>query len=269
MTHPHTSYDDEDHLKTLALRLLGAPFPGKPQPDYLELVVDALPADLPFTLPLPKGANILGSLVEDGDMAHIVINAPISENRLLMFYRNELLVNEWRELPSQDLIGGFQQVKTVHFVQDHIGVRMSISLHKVTADQTDAHFYIYFGKLYTGFVQPSRPPTRITPLLPILDSPDNAKTILYSGGARGDYCYSMISLETSLDVIFLETHYREQLSRAGWESVFHTTMENLALSTWTGALPYRDYQLEGILLVLNMTNRPDRRFALLYTEFFE
>ncbi len=262
----HISHDNENHLKILALRLLGAPFPGMPHPD-LELFVDALPPNLPFTLPLPEGANLLGSLVRNNDQIQIVINAPISEHELLLFYRRELFSNMWEELPSADPIGGFQEIKTVHLQHKQIAVYMTVTFHTISDNQTDIHFYIYLGKSWPGFARLSRHPARLTSPFPILESPDNAKTMLHSGGIRGDYCYSMILLETTLDAASLEAHYREQLSRAGWVASFHTTLEKLALSTWTANPPNPNYRLEGVLLVLNMMTYPNRRFALLYTDF--
>jgi hypothetical protein len=59
----HFSKDNESRLRTLALRLLGSPYPGMHQGPGAELMVDTIPRNLPFTFPIPEGANIVGSFI--------------------------------------------------------------------------------------------------------------------------------------------------------------------------------------------------------------
>jgi hypothetical protein len=159
--------------------------------------------------------------------------------------------------------GGFREVRLAQFVREQIGFRMTLSLYQITDALTDVHFYIDFGKYIPTFASPSRSSARSESPLPVLFAPENAVSRFVAGSNIDHYWYSAALVETSLDAATLETHYRGQLSSAGWTLINRYAVEPIAFSVWTAH--YLNLQMEGILLVLNSANRPNERFALLFT----
>jgi len=82
---------DAEALRALAIRLLSPPYPGAPPAEATRLLVGQLPDDLPFELPLPEGAAVVGSLARGEHLGtEIVLDVNQPPEAVVDFYLKEL-----------------------------------------------------------------------------------------------------------------------------------------------------------------------------------
>lgn len=82
---------DAEALRALAIRLLSPPYPGAPTREATRLLFEQLPDDLPFELPLPEGAAVVGSLARGEHLGtEIVLDVNQSPEAVAEFYLKEL-----------------------------------------------------------------------------------------------------------------------------------------------------------------------------------
>jgi hypothetical protein len=252
--------DTMDDLKSLALRLLGSPYPTTPPKPHTDLIVGALPPNLPFTLPIPEQARIVGSYMEGAESAHIVMDVGLPIANVLTFYQDKLVVDGWQDKgPLLISPQGFQDFKAYCFVRDRF--RIDVSPYPITYDSTDVHFYVHFSTHdLGGFVTPYSLPLS-APLLPLLFAPEGALYRSCAATVSNHYSYSHAIVETSMDAVALEENYHAPMINAGWKLIDQAATEFMVLSRWIGVS-----DIDITLLVLNTITRPNEKIAILFSE---
>lgn len=96
------SADDADNdvatLRALALALLVYYSRGPQADDEPQLQVGRLPADLPFTLPLIEGSQLLGTLLSGNPL--VVLESELAPDAVISWYEKHLPAAGWRQLPA-------------------------------------------------------------------------------------------------------------------------------------------------------------------------
>ena len=90
--------DDVATLRALALALLVPHYRGPQEYAEPQLLVGQLPADLPVTLPLPEGSQLLGTLLSGNPL--VVLESALAPDAVISWYQEHLLAAGWRQLPA-------------------------------------------------------------------------------------------------------------------------------------------------------------------------
>jgi hypothetical protein len=231
-----------------------------PQPE-LDIVVCRLPDSLPFAMPLPVGARVVGTIVNPGGLERfsIYMDAPQSPEQVLASYRESLLSIGWFELNTGGRRGGFHNTdpeldRYAQFCQSERGPGLFV--HAVAGDgsPTEAQLSVYVD----GRSSPCTPrPHRGMPDSPIpaLAPPRGARFAMGSfpaGGVGPDGAASGIEFQTDLDLTTVASHYDKQLQGGGWTYVGSDEDRLAHWSTWS--FEHEDGSWRGLFIVFR---RPD------------
>jgi hypothetical protein len=230
----------------LALRLLGR------SSSQAEIWADQLPASLPFELPLPDKAQVVGSLVEQSERFQIILNAPQSPQQVKDFYANRLSKMGWqqaflgRELERFGFLTlGYTLYNSVRFCKGVHGPELSLDIYPASPPLTDVRLSFNLGNNPHSFCQLLDRPSgygdeKISQMpLPSLTVPPETQAFwggggLRGGGLRGDAFDSSAILQTQLSPEALATAYETQLEQAGWtrsaqsEGAIHVSLWTIA-----------------------------------------
>jgi hypothetical protein len=88
--------DDVVTLRALTLALVHQ-YRGPQADAEPELLVGQVPADLPFTLPLPEGSRLLGTLVNEYPL--VVLQSELEPDAVIAWYEERLFASGWQEVP--------------------------------------------------------------------------------------------------------------------------------------------------------------------------
>ncbi len=252
-------------LKELAERFIAAPelFPAG-RPNTARLVPGALPPGLPFQVPLPEGARLLGSLVLDngpsGESWVILLDTPGSAADALDFYQDALMALGWTPPPVGPGAQGFRptlppagasfcrgpggpwlRLNAATRAQGTAEVRLNISQNPGPCSQTPG---------------PSKPIPPGLDRLPVLYGPKGALLDGVSTSSGGPNRWnSDATAETDLSPADLEAHFAAQLKAAGWTRLGGLTQGPVAWSLWS--LP-SDGNWQGLLYVAEGPTRGRR-----------
>ena len=75
--------DTETEFQVLARRLLARRYAGVPAPDGIRILVGRLSAGLPTDIPLPEGAQVVGSLLRSEEEIEIVLDGSQTTDEVL------------------------------------------------------------------------------------------------------------------------------------------------------------------------------------------
>lgn len=218
----------EPALSKLAERLVG--------PDNA-VFIGELPSQalLPFDLPLPGGAQVIGSSVSnpidrDGApvpyrYATVYLEVPGAQGEAAAFYRRAFAPPAWNALDSY-AVSGFlpsgtdHPNETLNFCRARTSVYLNFTAEgEVT--RVDANINIAPEGEDVSWCQQA-PSEEQQPLLPTLVAPEGSTSgtpdLMY-GGATPGLGSSVIALETDLSVTELLAHYAAQLADAGWREI--------------------------------------------------
>jgi hypothetical protein len=230
----------DDLLRTLALALLAGRFSMEIGQDR-ELLVGTLPPNLPFVLPLPDGAQLLGSYVTSEPT--VVFETALAPDAVLDFYRGQLLPMGWS---IEDPFGHSQCGGFVHTMLhgDRRGMTFfqhgpeGPSLNVACLSAPNQPITVHVDWRPEGIMRGRRLPSRIRredpmSVLPPIYPPDGARQQGGGGGSSGDQVYTHGTVESHLDIPALAAHYRGQLERAGWQAGESGESGPVAWSAWT------------------------------------
>ena len=229
---------NDDLLRKLALALLVPRYSGESYEEP-QLLVGELPPDLPFEVPLPEGARVLGTLL--GSQTITAIEAALAPEDVVEFYRTALAAEGWREaaIPGYGR-GGFlhtnpNRMAMVTFDRDEEGPSLRLMCFETRGGGASIQLHVE--------AQPS-PPNQarqrammrgrdVMSVLPAIQAPPRSTQQPGGGGGSNDHVSSQATLETDLDVPAVGAHYRQQLERAGWEQRGAGENGPVAWSAWT------------------------------------
>jgi hypothetical protein len=289
--------DDPGRLRELAERLLvqpyGAPYPfagtQDTPPPTAELLVNQLPASLPWEVPLPAGAQVLGSVVRSGGSpgpggprVEIVADVPGSTAQIQEALAQDFTDRGWHSPafspygPSGP--GGFQPTggptltRTYCPPDDQGYLNLTVRpLREGVQDLRLSWFAppsepsgpfptpVYYGPCSTPEAPgpPGRPVFPSENPIPALTPPSGVR-LQPTGGSGGPGSFGSDALaETGLSASALEAHFSEQLQGAGWALTERGEGSTLAWSTWR--ITVEEQERTGLLLI---TELPEQRRSL-------
>jgi hypothetical protein len=229
--------DADAGLRELALRLLRWPSVGALGED-LQLLPGALPPTLPFAVPLPPGARVVGTLT-GRRVSRVVLDADLSPERVLAYYQELLRLAGWNETEAPlggqprggflNTAGPWLERLTLWFAQEAWALSVEVADGRGAgsgdgssaggAGSTDVWLTFYADARY----QRPRGPRRFRQehfnpgkLVPPLAPPAGARQRMMGGGGGFGYWRSSARLATDLDLAAVSAHYARQLEHAGW-----------------------------------------------------
>jgi len=236
------SYDNSSNAEILLFAERMFTFPGTPPGKVIAILPGKLPPDLPFEVPVPDGAKVIGSLIRSADkyeQIQIILDVPEKPEKIIEFYRNRMKKAGWNEpesfyegldfssTPSMPQLAFFCQYEqegpflgiTVLTLDGKKPADVRLSLHTNPQQPVCQERYEQLGSTMD--------------VLPLLLAPEGA--VQKGGGAGSDENMRSLStvLETELGLIELETHYRDQLIEKGWELKEKGSSGSIAWSTWS------------------------------------
>ncbi|MCB9449966.1 MAG: hypothetical protein H6672_00915 [Anaerolineaceae bacterium] len=216
-----------------------------PAGDTIIVYVGSLPDDLPFDLPLPEDARLIGSITHSVyTSTEIIFDTAVSPKDLVAFYTENLPGDAWRantNLPVPQ--GGFVQQETSigNFCSTTGEFWMTINSTAMDGELTDAHIYISApGDPSTCGGNEINMATDAFTMLPELRTPEGVEILpqVSSGGGGGGgfgqrYASMGVVLGTERPLADVLTDYNVQLEGAGWHNVMAESGTGFAWSSWT------------------------------------
>jgi hypothetical protein len=221
-------------LRSLALRLLEARFPGDPDTkSKTRLNVGALPATFPTEIPIPDWCRVIGSLESGLLGVKVVLNSDQPEDRVLDFYRERMTASGWKilEVPTH---GGFagSMANQVTFCRGSRGPALTVDARALPNEPTDVDLLLQTDPRFSPCSQRQGMMHSDVPI-PTLSPPPHSQHMKSSRGGGGTSWHSDASLETDLGLAPLADHYALQLEQAGWSRTGTGHDGPLAWSTWS------------------------------------
>jgi hypothetical protein len=265
----------------LALRLLTMQY-GVAS-DHLRLSPGKLPDDLPFELPLPAGAHVLGALSVAREPAEqesaatrrvlhtlrtiMLVELPLTEEQGAQALSERLETAGWGREFMPHMRGGF-----VHVMPSHNFMRfraasgddvLIISPLPGASAQTTA-FSLAAHQEPPPFSDQHHPDTfrDLNELIPPLLPPPGATQQSGGGGGGNGSRYSSASLTTSAPIAEVMANYDPQLERGGWRRRSGGVSGSVGWSYWS----FSDDEQKawrGALAVLGDPERPRDYLALI------
>lgn len=263
----------DEALRELAVRLLASRFMGPGlEAGAVEprLLVGQMPADLPFELPVPEGARVLGTLVHG--IPTVALDTALAGDDAVAFYRDQLRARGWSEEPFGPHHGGFVNSAfgdraMGNFFSPDGQYRLLVNTAPAPGGRTTLQLSVHSdGREQAQQMRQRRGMGRdVMAIFPVIRSPSGGRQFSEGGSSGGDRADTFGRLEGDFDVPSLVTHYTEELVRGGWERSDGGHSGPVAWSTWT----FRDDEgaaWRGLLLILRRTDLPGRFDLLVKAE---
>jgi hypothetical protein len=269
--------NEVEEWRRLARRLLTHnPIPGSLN---TEPYLGTLPDRLPYDLPLPPDARIVGS-VSDERNATIYLDTGRSPDEVLQFYRGRMQAPEWDVIePHMPAQSGF--VPTMYdpgllFCQGPKGPSLRVYA-RYGGTGTDVMLEVGNDPRWSPcqgeqiyMKDPGVPaPHHNWPQdpLPALRAPARATMHPATGGGGGGgdgryYQYSQADLDTTLDLGAVADHFTGELEKAGWTRRDSGQEGRAAWSIWT--LPPKDGKMPSGLFIALRTDEGASQHYFLY-----
>jgi len=206
-----------------------------------EILPGELPRDLLVDIPVPDGAEVLGSLATSDEHRYVQVFLDVfaQPEEVLEFYHQSLTEAGWVEvdpLPSSGFILLYDAGPCRMFSR-YEGEGPSLTICALLPEEGEpAEVYLYLDENPEIYI-----PDPSQEVLPGLVPPEgvtqqggnlNCRQSRW-GSVSLDSCYSDALLETRLAPSELHTHYQDQLLEAGWQLGEQGGNGTLAWSTWT------------------------------------
>ncbi|HET9111821.1 MAG TPA: hypothetical protein VFN78_13410 [Ktedonobacterales bacterium] len=256
----------------LALRMLA--HQTYTAPTNLNLLPGRAPDDLPFTLPVPPGAHIVGSMTHaeppnGAQVVTILVDAPLSPEQSIAFYTNALEAANWTQDVMPHMHGGFVHAQPGGFTFLNFHSAAGDWILTVStmsgADERQTALSIMLRKDQRPSWQRSGRTPDMMGLIPPLLPPPGASQQGGGGGGSHDRWQTNARVETALPVAELLAHYDRQLEKGGWRRRDGGASGPAGWSFWA----FTDSEGEpwrGAFLALNSPDRPRDYLVLVQIE---
>jgi len=249
----------EPSVEELATRLLQATYPGSAELNEVQLLAGKLPDDMPVDLPIPDGARIIGSEIQEGKGIYIVLDVPLMPDQALDFYRKALPSQNWTETDIPGMDRGFVQGDPrITFCKGMKNPSLTVTAHP-QENSTDLHIGISSDPDYSPCSQASfddwlRP-------IPKLSAPEGSRQFneMMTGG--GNRAAVSATLETEINSSTLEDHYADQLNAANWTRTGEGQSGPSSWSAWSTE-DENGLVWNGFLIALDLPGSENQRFVL-------
>lgn len=264
---------NDDLLRKLALALLVPRYSGESYEEP-QLLVGELPPDLPFTLPIPDGARLLGTLLlgkraatSPVDRTMIVLDTALSGDEVIAFYEAKLPAEGWNaeDLPFRHRGGfmpsGAERPAMANFDRGEQGPSLRFMCLPAPNDRTTVQVTVAEQPAMSVREQRQMMGRDFMRMLPEMPAPAGSEQVQGGGGSSGpDHVDSRATIETDLDVPAVGAHYRTQIQRGGWELRDSGESGPVAWSAWA----FTDHEGQpwtGIFTAVRQPGMP-RRYHL-------
>ncbi len=219
---PYATQDNA--LQTLFEQYLTSPSLSWNEP--AEILVGKIPSSIPIDLPVPNDTEIIGSVMrfaDQYDVTEIILNTPGEPENIVAFYRDYLIDNGWTELKSHSSSSsGFRPPLSYGQAEFCLDDAVNIAVRAVTKANEQDHLLDLRLIFYTNMesskcsVSGANRIVESEAILPTLTWPEGAIIKDSSGGGGSDDRHIGMALKTDLSLEDFETHYKNQLTEAGW-----------------------------------------------------
>lgn len=233
-----------DAVRTLATRLLVPSVSGpNGMTQSAELLPGAVPGDLPFALPQPPGANLLGSVVRrfGGTPLNweVLFDSPSSRDDLVNYYAQALAAQGWMAPPARSVGGrGFAPGGQVDatpgtFCRGANGPYLAVSANPTGGGPTDLRVFI--SAEAGGLCNAASSGAGAGPFdrVPALAAPAGVAVANPNGFVGASKVTTEAVATTTATAVDLDAAYGAQLAAAGWTKTAGGASGPVAWSTWT------------------------------------
>ncbi len=227
----------------------------------VRLLPGELPSGLPFEIPLPPEARVIGSAVGEAD-GTILLDVPQSPEEVEAFYARELAARGWEEqrpyLEESGFVSAGVERGGGRFCRGKGGPSLRVSAFVRPEGTTDLRIFYTLESRFSFCDRPRA--VREKPLLevreevlPRLVHPEGSRQRRGGGGASDDYVssYALVRLPSTSawSAEGLRAYYAEQLRAAGWTPREEGKTGAVAWSRWDVA--YEGERWQGLLFVVD------------------
>jgi hypothetical protein len=226
-----------------------------------------LPPDMPVDLPIPDGARIVESEIQEDSVIFVILDVPMKPDLTLDFYRQHLASQNWREIPGMNR--GFieQGVFSVNFCQ---GPNNSSLIVTATPQEngTDLCISVMSDTDYSFCSQgPSFLDDWLMPI-PMLTGPNGTRMPYAESMGSPDSMQAVsATLETEMNSSSLADHYADQLKAANWTMIGEGESGPSSWSSWS--IEDEDGRAwDGFLMALELAGTDEKqRFVLMQATY--
>ncbi len=232
------------------------------------LLVGELPRDLPYPLPVPDGARVLGTLVRR--LPVVVLAATLTTEAVLAFFTERLAAAGWTDDARRrggGSSGGFVHAPraTTRLTASFYAPDRQLALTVVAAPAPDGHGITILLAPFTR-IPPVSPRERrsrdnIFSVLPGLLPPAGGAQFFEGGSGSPDHVATSAWVEGDFPLAALQAHYTHALRHAGWSVADGAESGPAAWSRWT--FHDDDGSRWSALLLIAQYAEPARRFELM------
>jgi uncharacterized protein YggE len=237
---------------------------GPVEPSDTTVYIAALPPNLPYTLELPAGIHVAGSVVTGGEFANTQILFTVDENskvaESLVALRQQLEAQGYTPLADQRNPGAFVIEAQDYFPMCSPDNRTLITLSGRGVDDGTGVLRIYNNPVAdfdgTCGASPGPSPDAFSHLLPNLSAPVPIAVFSSGGGSDGNGFDSTFRFDAETTVAALAAHYNAQLLARNWQLLGASQTEHMAWSGWS--LQDGDQRFIATLTVVRDAKRSNR-----------
>ncbi len=254
---------DEADLREFVEHFLGSTYPGQ-LADHITVYLGSLPQDLPYTLPIPETARVIGSVMQTlYTNVQVILETTLTPEAVVAFYEGSLPELGWVAVPDAGYQGGFVpgDLGPTYCLGDNTSLNIQAGTWADGA--TDVRIFTFSDRIYSPCnPNPQYGQDPVLGLIPVLKSPPGAAmNNSGGGGSSGDFsAYNEVQLQTERSAGEMAAFYNEQLEVAGWSLVESGESDGHAWSSWTFT-DEKGQEWSGTLVLLEVPPGSDTIFA--------
>ena len=224
---------DEAALREFVARQVT--YPGS-ETDHIRVYLGSLPPELPYSLPLPEDARVIGS-VQHTSYAELQVlqETSLTPDEVHSFYAQALPDAGWAVAPAPNYGGGFVSSDFGATYCQGEETFLTVSAGELPDGKTDVRVFVQASQGYSPCVPSPDYGDPLSELIPALKNPPGTR--MSNGGGGGGSsdsdAYNETHLEGDLSAVDAAAYYNDQLAAAGWTLVESGSADGLGWSIWT------------------------------------
>jgi hypothetical protein len=234
----------------------------------MTVYIGSMPKDLPYDLPTPDDARIIGSITGSWVDYMLIFDTSLPSKSIHEFYAQNLTDTGWNEAPTNQGQSGFVSQSGLYsgYCHEDHEAFLRVETPSISNEKTSIRLNLDIdpdpyncdaAAVSSGYSYEN--------LIPQLTAPSG--TLIQSGGAGSSDRDAEVtaSLQSDLSPVELVEFYNQPLLASGWKMQDSGNGEGAAWSHWTFTDEQETNWL-GSLIVLKASANSDRLFALLRIE---